>query len=62
MQTAAYFPIAFLVEDCDGLIDEKATISYKTFTSETWACEEGKYSPTKKASAYGEWYRADLRQ
>ena len=61
-QTAMYFPIAFLVEDCDGLIDEKATISYKTFTSETWACEEGKYSPTKKASAYGEWYRADLRQ
>lgn len=61
-QTAMYFPIAFLVEDCDGLIDEKASISYKTFTSETWACEEGKYSPTKKASAYGEWYRADLRQ
>ena len=59
MQTAAYFPIAFLVEDCDGLLDENTEFSYNRFTSKTWACET-LGSPTKKASAYGEWYRADL--
>ena len=61
MQTAMYFPIAFLVEDCDGLLDENTEFSYKQFTSKTWACET-LGSPTKKASAYGEWYRADLRE
>ncbi len=59
MQTAMYFPIAFLVEDCDGLLDENTEFSYNRFTSKTWACET-LGSPTKKASAYGEWYRADL--
>ena len=58
-QTAMYFPIAFLVEDCDGLLDENTEFSYNRFTSKTWACET-LGSPTKKASAYGEWYRADL--
>ena len=61
MQTAMYFPIAFLVEDCDGLLDENTELSYNRFTSKTWACET-LGSPTKEASAYGEWYRADLRQ
>lgn len=61
MQTAMYLPIAFLVEDCDGLLDENAEISYKRFTSKTWACET-LGSPTKEASAYGEWYRADLTE
>lgn len=59
MQTAMYFPIAFLVEDCDGLLDENTEFSYNRFTSKTWACET-LGSPTKKASAYSEWYRADL--
>lgn len=59
MQTAMYFPIAFLVEDCDGLLDENTEFSYNRFTSKTWACET-LGSPTKEASAYGEWYRADL--
>ena len=59
MQTAMYFPIAFLVEDCDGLLDENTEFSYNRFTSKTWACET-LGSPTKKARAYGEWYRADL--
>ena len=59
MQTAMYFPIAFLVEDCDGLLDENTEFSYNRFTSKTWACET-LGSPTKKAVAYGEWYRADL--
>lgn len=58
-QTAMYFPIAFLVEDCDGLLGENTELSYNRFTSKTWACET-LGSPTKKASAYGEWYRADL--
>lgn len=61
MQTAMYLPIAFLVEDCDGLLDENAEVSYKRFTSKTWACET-LGSPTKEARAYGEWYRADLRE
>jgi hypothetical protein len=60
MISQAMLTVSFLVQDCDGLIDENATISHKSFTSNTWACEEGKYSPTKKAVAYGEWYRADL--
>lgn len=59
MQTEMYFPIAFLVEDCDGLLDENTEFSYNLFTSKTWACET-LGSPTKKAIAYGEWYRADL--
>lgn len=59
MQTAMYFPIAFLVEDCDGLLDENTELSYNRFTSKTWACET-LGSPTKKAVTYGEWYRADL--
>ena len=59
MQTDMYFPIAFLVEDCDGLLDENTEFSYNRFTSKTWACET-LGSPTKDASAYGEWYRADL--
>ena len=59
MQTAMFFPIAFLVEDCDDLLDENTEFSYNRFTSKTWACET-LGSPTKKASAYGEWYRADL--
>lgn len=61
MQTAMFFPIAFLVEDCDGLLDENTVFSYNRFTSKTWACET-LGSPTKEASAYGEWYRADLRE
>lgn len=59
MQTAMFIPIAFLVEDCDGLLDENTVFSYNRFTSKTWACET-LGSPTKEASAYGEWYRADL--
>ena len=61
MQTAMFFTVAFLVKDCDGLLDENAEISYKRFTSKTWACET-LGSPTKRADAYSEWYRADLRE
>lgn len=34
--TNAYFPIAFLVQDCEGLIDEKSTIVIKGHKAKTW--------------------------
>lgn len=34
--TNAYFPVAFLVQDCEGLIDRNSQITYKGFTSRTW--------------------------
>ena len=57
VQTNAYFPIAFLVQDCDGLIDENSTVTSKVYTSNTWNFHDGTY-----VDAYGEWHRADLRQ
>ena len=57
VQTNAYFPVAFLVQDCDGLIDENMTVTSKVYTSNTWNYDDGTY-----VSAYGEWIRADLRQ
>ena len=57
VQTNAYFPVAFLVQDCDGLIDENTTVTSKVYTSNTWNYDDGTY-----VSAYGEWIRADLRQ
>jgi hypothetical protein len=56
VQTNAYFPVAFLVQDCDGLIDENSTVTSKVYTSNTWNYEDGSY-----VNAYGEWSRADLR-
>ena len=55
--TNAYFPVAFLVQDCDGLIDENSTVTSKVYTSNTWNYDDGTY-----VDAYGEWHRADLRQ
>lgn len=55
VQTNAYFPIAFLVQDCDGLIDENTTVTSKVYTSNTWNFHDGTY-----VDAYGEWHRADL--
>lgn len=60
MLSQAFFDVIFLIEDCNNLISESTKTTNKTFTSETWACEEGSYSPAKSASAYGEWFRADL--
>ena len=34
--TNAYFPVAYLVQDCEGLIDRNAQITHKGFTSRTW--------------------------
>lgn len=55
VQTNAYFPIAFLVQDCDGLIDENTTVTSKVYTSNTWNYDDGTY-----VDAYGEWHRSDL--
>lgn len=60
MLSQAFFDVIFLIEDCDNLISESTKTTSKNFTSETWACEEGSYSPAKSASAYGEWFRTDL--
>ncbi|MBQ7079161.1 MAG: hypothetical protein IJM92_05720 [Fibrobacter sp.] len=72
--TNAYFPVAFLVQDCDGLIDENSTVTSKVYTSKTWCNPEKMASDYKEivsnpdckvgastyVSAYGEWIRADL--
>ena len=34
--TNAYFPVAFLVQDCEGLIDRNSEITHKSFISRTW--------------------------
>lgn len=60
MLSQQFFHVMYLIEDCDNLISESTKTTSKKFTSETWACEEGSYSPTKSAGAYGEWFRADL--
>ena len=43
--TNAYFPVAFLVQDCDGLIDENSTVTSKVYTSKTWCNPEKMASP-----------------
>jgi hypothetical protein len=72
--TNDYFPVAFLVQDCDGLIDENSTVTSKLYTSKTWCNPEMMSSDHKETvpnpdckagastyvSAYGEWSRADL--
>ena len=34
--TNAYFPVGFLVQDCEGLIDRNSEITHKSFISRTW--------------------------
>lgn len=72
--TDAYFPVAFLVQDCDGLIDENSTVTSKLYTSKTWCNPEKMSSDYKEivpnpdckvgantyVSAYGEWLRTDF--
>jgi hypothetical protein len=72
--TNAYFPVAFLVQDCDGLIDVNSTVTSKLYTSKTWCNPEMMSSDHKETvpnpdckagastyvSAYGEWLRTDL--
>ena len=72
--TNAYFPVVYLVQDCDGLIDENSTVTSKVYTSKTWCNPEKMASDYKEivsnpeckvgastyVSAYGEWIRADL--
>lgn len=72
--TNDYFPVAFLVQDCDGLIDENSTVTSKLYTSKTWCNPEMMSSDHKETvpnpdckagastyvSAYGEWLRTDF--
>ncbi|MBR2095710.1 MAG: hypothetical protein IJ908_08915 [Fibrobacter sp.] len=72
--TNDYFPVAFLVQDCDGLIDVNSTVTSKLYTSKTWCNPEMMSSDHKETvpnpdckagastyvSAYGEWLRTDF--
>ena len=73
--TSNYFPVAFLVQDCEGLIDENSEITHKSFTSRTWCTnkrlrmisdKEDKHDSIcnenahTDASTYGEWYNSNL--
>lgn len=60
MLSLQFFDVMYLIEDCDNLISKSTKTTSKSFTSTTWACEEGSYSPSKEAAAYGEWFRDDL--
>lgn len=98
ISTNAYFPVAFLVQDCEGLIDENSTVISKSYIAKTWCSplisktteelqeefmdEDGEwhwpspddwqstYKPNPNCGenghgdvdAYGEWYRADLKE
>jgi len=61
MATMNYFPVYFLLEDCEG---EFATTSFtrknQTFKSDIWKCESDSYSPSKTAASYGEWFNERL--
>ena len=71
--TSNYFSVGFLVRDCDGLIDENSTITFKGFTSKTWCSEKKMQIPEDSteeatcsenkhddAETYSEWFHADL--
>lgn len=61
MISAAFFSVFFLVEDCKGELNStEYQSSKKTFRSEIWKCEDGKYSPSKNALSYFEWFSEKL--
>ncbi len=62
MRTEAYFTVYFLIEDCEGLIDENTTIVHRGARSKRWKCEEGSYNPIPNVQSYGEWYSESLLQ
>ena len=61
MRSQMFIQVIFLIEDCDELVSETSATTIKTFSSSTWACEEGSYSPAKEAKAYGEWFTANIQ-
>lgn len=50
--------VAFLVEDCDDIIDAHTKSKGKSATSKTWRCTaDDSWNPRTQAISYGEWYR-----
>lgn len=60
MKDLNFFTVAFLIEDCHNLISEKTPITKSIYTSGTWKCESGTYSPSPDVKAYGEWFNEKL--
>lgn len=59
--TDDYFPVFFLIEDCENeIMSTEPQVNHKTYESEFWKCEDGNYSPSPKANPYGEWFRGSL--
>ena len=57
VRTNAITTVAFLVQDCNGLVDVNAEFTSSPYSSTLWSCESGS---TKEVKAYFEWYRAGL--
>lgn len=60
MKNQNFFTVAFLIEDCNNLISEKTPVTNSVYTSGTWKCEDGTYSPGLNVKAYGEWFNEKL--
>lgn len=50
----------FLVQDCDGLIDENAETIIHNYTSSIWACGEYGYPSDDDSEPRGEWFHPDF--
>lgn len=57
IQTNAITTVAFLVRDCNGVVDVNTEFTSSSYASPLWNCESGQFT---ESEAYGEWYRADL--
>jgi len=57
IQTNAITTVAFLVRDCNGVVDVNAEFTSSSYASTLWSCESGQFT---ESEAYGEWFRADL--
>lgn len=50
----------FLVQDCDGLIDENAETIIHNYTSSIWKCGEYGYPSGDDSEPHGEWFHPDF--
>ena len=56
--SAAIEPILFLIEDCEYEIQQgRPQITYKTFESKIWTCEDDAHSPSPRTTPYLEWFK-----
>lgn len=53
-QTNNYFPVAFLVQDCEGLIDENSAITHKSYTSRIWCTNKKAKTLSELKEEFGE--------